>query len=140
MTRYDKFNRRASMLDRPWKIHPIWRGIGCIMMVIIPIMAYAGAVLLVQENMRQGWLPMPRDLARTITIPMLGSYPNLLAYLVVALTLSVVGFGVYTAIYALLNAIVGPSRFGPLDVPPVRREDRLIETYRPKPGDRKRKK
>jgi hypothetical protein len=140
MTRFDKYNPRANMPKRPWTVHPIWRGIGCFMFFIIPIMAYAGAVLLVQENVRQGWLPMPQELTRTITIPMLGSYPNLLAYLIVAVALTVVGFGVFTAIYSMFYSLVGPSRFGPLDVPPIRPEDRLLDTYRPKPGDKKQKK
>lgn len=24
----------------PWRVHPIWRGVGCILMVLIPIIAY----------------------------------------------------------------------------------------------------
>ena len=139
MTRYDKYNPQANMPKRPWSIHPIWRGIGCFMMVLIPVMAYAGAVLLVEENTSQGWLPMPRELAQTIPLPMIGNVPHLLANLVVALALSLVGFGVFTAIYSLFFSMVGPSRFGPLDAPPVRREDRLMDTYRPRPGDQKQK-
>ena len=52
MTSYDKYNPRANMPSRPYRVHPIWRGIGCFMMVLIPVMSYAGAVLLVEENGR----------------------------------------------------------------------------------------
>ena len=139
MTRYDNYNPRARMPKRPYSVHPIWRGIGCFMMILIPVLAYAAAVLLVEENSRQCWLPMPRQLAQTIAIPMLGNVPHLLANLVVALALSLVGFGVFTALYSLFFSLVGPSRFGPLDAPPVRREDRMMDTYRPRPGDKRRK-
>jgi hypothetical protein len=24
----------------PWRVHPIWRGIGCLMLIVLPIIAY----------------------------------------------------------------------------------------------------
>jgi len=35
--------------DRPWKIHPVWRGIGCIWLVILPVMSYAASWLIIRE-------------------------------------------------------------------------------------------
>jgi hypothetical protein len=108
------------------------------MMILIPVMAYAGAVLLVQENYKRGWLPMPRELSRVIFIPMLGSFPNLLAYLLVALVLSLVGFGVFTALYSMIYSMVGPSQYGPLDVPPISRAERRALTRKKDPYEKKR--
>lgn len=138
MTRYDKFSPRSRMPKRPWTVHPVWRGIGCFMMILIPVMAYAGAVLLVQENYKRGWLPMPRELSRVIFIPMLGSFPNLLAYLLVALVLSLVGFGLFTALYSMIYSMVGPSQYGPLDVPPISRAERRALTRKKDPYEKKR--
>lgn len=124
MSKYDKFNARSRAPERPWKIHPIWRGIGCLMMFLIPLMSYAGAVLLVQANAANGWLPTPRDLARTITLPGIGGVPFLFANLLVTALLMLIGFGVLTIFYSIIYRMMGPPRYGPLDAPP--------EQYRPR--------
>lgn len=120
MSKYDKFNQGSRMQERPWKIHPIWRGIGCLMMLLIPIMSYAGAVVLVQANLEQGWLPMPRELAQTVTIPFVGDVKEFFALVIVTVLLMIIGFGVVTILYSLIYSAVGPPRLGPLDAPPVR--------------------
>lgn len=139
-SRYERLNPRARMPKRPWTIHPIWRGIGCIMIILIPVMSYAGAVLLVQENWKQGWLPMPREFSQSIFVPFIGNVPNLLAYLMIAFVLSVVGFGVMTALYSVMFSISGAPKHGPLDVPPIRHEERLLEVWEKQPEYMKRKK
>jgi len=121
MSKYDKFNPRASAAQRPWDIHPIWQGIGCLLMILIPIMAYAGAVLLVQANLSQGWVPIGTELAQTVNIPNVGSIDYLFANLLVAAILAMLGFGLLVAIYALVYKAVGPSYLGPLDADPIRR-------------------
>ena len=121
MTKYTQYNPRNRTPARPWKVHPIWRGIGCVMMILIPLIAYAGAVWIVQENLKEGWMPVPAEFARAIAIPMLGSTPYLLAYLLVTVVLSLIGFGVFTALYSLIYSLLGPSQYGPLDSPPLRR-------------------
>jgi hypothetical protein len=86
--------------------------------ILIPIMAYAGAVLLVEENLRQGWLPVPFEMAQPVTIPMFGSFPYLYAYLLVATVLTVLGFGVFIIFYSFIYRVAGPSQYGPMDAPP----------------------
>lgn len=120
MSKYDKFNQGSRMQERPWKIHPIWRGIGCLMMLLIPIMSYAGAVVLVQANLEQGWLPMPRELLQTVAIPFVGDVEQFFAVVIVTVLLMIIGFGAVTILYSLIYSAVGPPRLGPLDAPPVR--------------------
>ena len=120
MSKYTKYNDRSRMGDRPWKIHPIWRGIGCLLMLVIPVMAYAGAVLLVEANSKQHWLPMPRELAQTVSVPYLGDIKSFYATLIVTVLLMLIGFGVMTIIYSMIYSALGPPRLGPLDAPPVR--------------------
>jgi hypothetical protein len=43
MSRYSATIKKE---ERLWKVHPIWRGIGCIWLAVLPIMAYAGAWLM----------------------------------------------------------------------------------------------
>lgn len=121
MGKYDKFSSQSRMAKKPWDIHPIWRGIGCLMMLLIPIMSYAGAVLLVQANQEQRWFVMPRELMGKISLPVIGPVEHLWANLLLTLALSLVGFALLTAVYALVFQLVGPDRYGPLDAPPERR-------------------
>lgn len=116
MGKYNGYQGRRQK-PRPWKIHPIWRGIGCILIILIPVVSYAGAVLLVRENMRQGWIPISYNLARPVTIPLVGAVYYLYANLLAAGVLSILGFASLTVIYSFVYSRVGPSRFGPMDAP-----------------------
>jgi hypothetical protein len=78
----------------------------------------------VKANLTARWLPTPRELAQTITIPYLGSIPYLFANLLVAAVLMLAGFGALTILYSLMYRIIGPPRYGPLDAPPERYRSR----------------
>ncbi|HWQ84115.1 MAG TPA: hypothetical protein VN363_06080 [Anaerolineales bacterium] len=120
MGKYSSYNRRTPLDERPWTIHPIWRGIGCVLMLLIPIMAYAGAILLVQANTRQGWIPMPSELTRTITLPWIGEVEHLFANMIVALLLALIGFALLSFFYSIFYRLMNPDPLGPLDAKPVR--------------------
>jgi len=109
------------------------RGIGCIMMVVVPILAYGIAVLLVNYGASQGW-PIPPNWYGPITIhPLLlrlqGLQPvwnfllvqnNLVANLVFAVALIVLIGGLMSVLYGYIYTLFGPPRYGPLDAPPIR--------------------
>jgi hypothetical protein len=109
---------REEQKKPAWDVHPIWRGIGCILFIIIPVISYAGATLLVEANNTEGWYPVPREL----TGP--AQYPYLFANLAVAAILAVLGFVLLTVLYSLLYRVAGPPQYGPLDAPPPRRKPR----------------
>jgi hypothetical protein len=44
------------------RIHPIWRGIGFLMIILIPIMGYATATMVMDENHKQNWFPIPKQI------------------------------------------------------------------------------
>ena len=131
MGKYDRSAYRTPPPQRPWRIHPIWRGIGCLWFLISPVLAYTIANLLVKYDMKTGFFPISADLTRTVTIP-IGRYfpinnlvvPNLYANLMVTALLLLVGFGVVMVIYAIIYSMMGPKRLGPLDAPPIRRKTR----------------
>ena len=120
MAKYSSFNRRTPLDQRPWTIHPIWRGIGCILMLLIPIMAYAGAILLIQANIEKRWVPMPAELMQSITLPFLGVVDHLVATLIVTILLSFIGFALLSFLYAIFYRLVNPDPLGPLDAKPIR--------------------
>lgn len=87
------------------------------MVIIIPVMSYAGAVLLVRENFKRHWVPFPAEFIKTVTLPRIGSFPHLFATLITTLLLMFIGFGALMIVYTIIYRFVGPSHLGPLDVP-----------------------
>jgi hypothetical protein len=119
MGRFSQYDQNSKGMPRTNKVHPIWQGIGCLMLIAIPILSYAGAVLLVEENMTRHWLPAPSELLQTVFIPVAGvSVPHLYANLLVAFLLALLGFTILTMAYGALYSAIGPSRYGPLDAHP----------------------
>ena len=118
MGKYDKFSAQSRAAKRSWAIHPVWQGIGCMLMFLVPVISYAAAVLIVQENVKQNWVPMPVELIRPVQIPDFGSVDYLFANLLVAAMLTILIFTVMFAAYSLLYRSVGPSQYGPMDAPP----------------------
>ncbi len=109
------------------------RGIGCIMMIVVPILAYGTALLLVDYGIRQGW-PIPPDWLQPIRIhPLLlrleGLEPiwnfllvqdNLIAVLVFTIAIMIVVGGIMSVLYGYMYTLFGPPRYGPQDAPPIR--------------------
>jgi hypothetical protein len=116
---------------RPWKIHPIWRGIGCVLFLLVPIMSWFGTTLFLQTNTR---IALPRELTKVVAIPYTHIYQidNLIApinqyfdttgfvmgQLFFTIIFSFIGFGIMAFAYAVLYKMAGPPRYGPFDVPP----------------------
>ncbi len=128
--------RQVQPPQRPWKVHPIWRGIGCLMVLIGPVIAFAGAHLLVGMNIERGWYPLPGEMLMTRTLrvpqeittllnlqPTSYPLPHLYADLLLTGILLLLGFGAMMVFYAIMYSIMGPSRYGPMDAPPIRRSD-----------------
>jgi hypothetical protein len=109
-------------------IHPIWRGIGCILAVIIPLMAFAAAAILMDANAQRGWIEIPRDLERLPDLTRLaGSLPDWIivdfyAKLLVAVAITLLLFGILTMIYSLVYRMGGGYRPSPVDAPPIKKK------------------
>ncbi|MEW5871773.1 MAG: hypothetical protein AB1894_21070 [Chloroflexota bacterium] len=136
MGRYSKYSTEGQMASRPWTVHPIWRGIGLILIILIPIMSFAGAVELVDANIRNNWLPQANasyELMASRPVPLINIPVNhLYAVLLTAALLALLGFGVLVFFYAIMYSAMGPSRYGPLDAPPLRsrRKKKKFKTRR----------
>ncbi len=118
---------------RPYKVHPLWRGVGCLMIVLVPLVAYAGASLMMQNGVvEQMGVPLPAELTQDVPLsiePIVISgrvlFPgystvvvDLYANLVIGLVLTFLGFGILMVFYSIIFGMMGPKRFGPLDAPP----------------------
>lgn len=121
-----KSNRRKGGL------HPIWRGIGCIMIIIVPLMSYALAVLVTPSIKATGILP--RELFLHLHFPVwayqtpvispiavfLSSLDNLGAIILFFFIFLVILSGIFSMIYAGIYQTIGPARYTALDAPPTK--------------------
>jgi hypothetical protein len=132
MGKYTSYARQKAK-PRIVTVHPVMRGIGCLMMVIVPILSYGLAVLLVNYGRSRGW-PIPQSWFGHPTIhPLLlrlqGLRPvwdflvqqnNLIANVIFAVAIMVVIGGIMSIIYGYMYTLFGPPQYGPSDVPPLR--------------------
>ena len=132
MGKYSSYSHKKEK-PRVVGVHPVMRGIGCIMIVVVPILSYGIAVLLVNYGFSHGW-PIPPNWYGHPTIhPLLlklqGLRPiwdfllvqnNLIANLIFTVAIMVIIGGIMSIIYGYMYTLFGPPRYGPMDVPPIR--------------------
>ena len=114
--------------------HEIWRGLGCLMMIIIPAISIAASALTVDYLSSPGIKIIPRQLLGkprlpdfvyrsdgllTILTP-ITKVEDFYAIAVVSIFYMLIIGGVISVIYAAVYSAVGPSRYGPTDVPPLK--------------------
>jgi hypothetical protein len=95
------------------QIHPIWRGVGFALMILGPIMAYFTSLILLDENTKRGLLTIPADLIVKWQDPLI------LVKVLMTIFITLVIYAIFTFVYFIIARIFAPSRYGPLDVPPV---------------------
>jgi hypothetical protein len=132
VSKYEKYSIKPKK-ERRWRIHPIWRGIGCLMVVLIPLISYAAAYTIARANYENGWVGIPAELTGWINIaPLLRIAPWLgqllpantrIYYLDLALMLviMVIALGFLTLLYSILYTSTGVTKTDPYYVPPVRK-------------------
>jgi hypothetical protein len=113
--------------------HPIWNGLGCLLLIVVPAMSIALAVLIVSLAVDNNW-PIPYQLLGHPIFPPylfitpalawifggIASINNLYAYIAVSAVFMLLLFGIVSFVYSLIYRIAGPSRYGPLDAPPIK--------------------
>ena len=95
--------------------NPIWRGVGCMVMLAVALGGYFFSGWFLRANARAGWIQIPADLIRPAFAPWLPS--GLIVQLIVAFLFMMLSYGIVTTIYA----IVFPIELGETDSPPLKR-------------------
>ena len=113
MGKYQSYTKKEDLRDREVRIHPVWRGIGFALIILTPIIAYAGMLVLVDANTQNGWVTIPPDLVAP------GSDPLLYVKIILVIVLILLLYAVFSLITFIFYSLFGPSRYGPLDVPPT---------------------
>jgi hypothetical protein len=101
MGRYQQYEREIK--ETTEGVHPIWRGIGFLLMGIIAVMSYAGANLLVEANKTRGWIAVPYGIQGGVPWA-----PDLYSELIVTFFLIMIGFGIMVIVYSLIYKVSRP--------------------------------
>lgn len=133
MSNYNYFGQGRKEDEAKKEIHPIWRGIGCLLTILTPVISWAAALVLIDYGKAQQW-PFIQQLAGTVRfsntiyqIPLVGkvaSYLSGIPYLAAIAMFFVIFMLLFSGFFSLLNAILyrrfGPPRYSRLDAPAPR--------------------
>jgi hypothetical protein len=111
--------------------HPVWRGIGCLIMLLVPALSIGISYIIIKMALEAGvQLPpellgyplMPDILFRVPGLVALLSWiqgrNNLYAILVCAFTVGIILASLFALGYAAMYRLVGPPRYSGIDAPP----------------------
>jgi len=132
MGKYDYF-KRAQEADTKKEVHPVWRGIGCMMSILTPIISGAAAAMVVDFGKSQGW-PFLGQLGgyyrlsdvfyRIAFVKIVANYISSIPDFKALALFFVVFMLLFSSVFTLINAILyrtfGPPRYSPLDAPAPR--------------------
>ena len=104
---------RERELAEKYRMHPVWRGVGCLMVVFLGFVGYYASGWLLEANAVNQWVYLPPELLS----PSFASWLPQGAFIRIAVGLIVVmlGYGVLNIIYA----IIFPVKLGETDEPPL---------------------
>jgi|GEM_PF-166610 hypothetical protein len=135
MSSYDR--RLEKNLHAPKPIHPVWRGFGCLLILLLPVISYAASDLLINYGVKNHWAIPPSLLGRLRAPDIFWKVPglrpivsflyhqvNLPAKLALALLILFILTGLLSLIYATMYRVIGTPKYGPLDAPPIKPKKR----------------
>jgi hypothetical protein len=133
MGKYDYFKRAQEDDNSKKEVHPVWRGIGCLLNILTPIISGAAAMVVVEYGKSQGW-PFLSQLGgyfrfsdvfyRIAFVKVVANYISSIPDFKALALFFVVFVMVFSSIFAIINAVLyrtfGPPRYSRLDAPAPR--------------------
>jgi hypothetical protein len=127
----DSWRARQHEIEREQRkrVHPAWRGVGCLMMSVLAIGGYIFSNWFLVNNSVYGWIYLPPEVVR----PSIEVVPAGVRWMVaplfgpgVIVSLAVGGlFLMFAYLFvSIAYAIVFPAKPGEFDVPPLKRDKR----------------
>lgn len=102
-------------------MNPIWRGVGCIVLVVMALGGYWAAGFLLDLNQQQHFLPFAVPSNFSIVLFKGVAIPGRVAVQLGAMVLvDIFAYAIMVIIYSILN----PPKLGPQDAPPPERRKR----------------
>jgi hypothetical protein len=110
MSKYDNYwEQKKPKKDKG--PHPIWMGIGFLLLIIIPGISWAASLILIDYDLKTGMYPITPNMIAPGADPLL--YVKIFSTVAISLLLFVLLYVIYFLIYRF----VGPKRYSPLDAP-----------------------
>ena len=113
MGKYSSYSTREREPVKKQETHPIWRGVGLAMMLLIPFLSYVGALAFIEENNKAHWVAVPTDLI------IRGQDPWLVIKILLTLAIAFVLYALFMLVTFIMMRLFAPPRLGPYDVPRV---------------------
>ena len=110
MPKHSVFNRRAKKPEPP-AIHPSWRGIGCVFMILIPGISFLVSNMVIKNISKFPWLAIPGEM-----VVRNYSDPLILVRILYTTLISLVLFFMISLVTFILNTIINPKTKGPYDL------------------------
>lgn len=111
MPKYNQYQRTSAPIKEKLKIHPVWRGIGCVMLTLIPVLSYFASLILIKSRDVLPWVLIPNDLVFTqLKDPLF--WVKIFYAAIIALILFLI-MGIITFV---IDKFFGPPKRGPYDV------------------------
>jgi hypothetical protein len=115
------FSRRKSQIDRDSEIHPIWRGVGFVLMIFLPILSYIGAMVIMDYNNTMHWFPIPNEF---IVRWKNWQDPYILMRLFITVLLCFLIYALFSLVTFFMHSLFGPKRYIAPDIAPLRKKRR----------------
>lgn len=116
---YGSGGRQVEQERKSSEPHPVWRGIGFLIILLTPVLGYSAAMLLISENTKQGWFKIPTDLIYRGGVDFLPNDPLLYVKAILTLVLMFIIYFLLQLVAMILYRLVAPPRYGLYDVPSV---------------------
>ena len=135
----DEYENYETKTNVKLGMNPIWRGIGCILVFVIPIITYKLTMLLVPSIIATGLVP--QELLGRVQFPgwaytmpivsTVASYLSSMDYFWVKLVAFFILFSLVTGaisfVYSIIYQLIGPPRYAVLDAPPSKHKPKVYK-------------
>jgi len=129
-----KYSTKVSRSSAPKRntVNPYMRGIGCLLMLVVPFFSYVAGDLLASQGFGYqiipaewyGYITVPPALANfaglNIVFGLLAKIEHFPATLAIAVVVLILVGGIISVIFGWMYSLFAPSQYGPMDVPPPR--------------------
>lgn len=114
MSRYVNYDKK----ERSPEPHPVWRGIGLIMLIMIPVLSFAIAEQLMLYFAANNIVIIEQLLAPPVEVPLWGPVYNWPAMLVFTFVIALILFGIFALINAMIYGTSKDKTLQSLESPP----------------------